>query len=183
MKNPVHYLLLCVFGLSFVAGSAVADELSDVSKELYPLRREVKKLLPKTDRFKNPVWKEANMASIRAKAAVSKTMSEHPALKDLREQLAAAKKAYNDVRSGDDKELIAERRKKMRSIDGQYYKAAFQLKEVKDAQQASIVARRKVEAIEYSLISKLSDEAKVKVTRLIALEKRQRELLEAKKKK
>ncbi len=170
--------LICLFACAaFGLGNVSADELADVSKELYPLKREFRKYLPKVDRFKNADWKQANMASIKAKAAVGKMIDTHPSLEALRQKKAAAKEAYDAARKADDDELTKKLMQEMRDADGELHREAFKLQEVKDLQAASVAARRKVESIQYDLVEALGGEAKELTSKLRALEARHRELL------
>ena len=182
MKSIVS-MLICVFGTFFLAGFSQADELVDVSGELYPLKREYRKFLPKIDRFKNPEWKAAYTASNKAIAAVGKMIDTHPSLEDLRQKKVKTKAAYLAARQGDDKELTTKLQRESRDADGALRREGFKLQEVKDLQAASIAARRKVEAIQYDLVAALGGEAKVTADKLRALEIRHRELLAEKSKK
>lgn len=182
MKS-ITSLLLGVFGVLCLAGISQADELSDVSKEMYSLKREYRKFLPKIDRTKNPKWKEANMASMKARAAVGKMIDTHPSLEQLRKKKVETKAAYLEARKGNDKELTTKLQREYRDADGALHREGFKLQEVKDLQAASILARQKVESIQYDMVAALGGEAKTVAEKLRALEIRYRELLAKKSKK
>ncbi|BDS07988.1 hypothetical protein NT6N_30280 [Oceaniferula spumae] len=182
MKS-IMTLMTSVLGLLALASFSQADELSDVQGKLFPLKKEYRKFLPKIDRFNNPKWKEANMASIKASAAVGKMIDTHPDLEELRQKKAKASAAYQEARKGDNKELTAKLQREAQDASGALHREGFKLQEVKDLQAASIEARRKVEAIQYDMVAALGGEAKEVAEKLRALEIRYRELLAAKEKK
>jgi hypothetical protein len=107
---------------------------------------------------------------------VGKGIEAHPDLADQRKARDEAKVVYEEARKGNDAELIKATQRTSRDAAGTFSRDGFKLKEIQDLQAASVLQRKKLEALQYRLVAESGEEGKALIETMKVLEARYAEL-------